>query len=67
MNLCLTLTTSALALELWMIYRTSLRERIGFDDEWSRDVLVYLSRLRDFATEAAMESKGLVFCRYEDW
>ena len=31
------------------------------------ELMGYFRRFRDFATEAAKEGKGLVFCRYEDW
>jgi hypothetical protein len=35
-------------------------------DDTFRDLMSYFRRLRDFATEATRENKGLVFCRYED-
>ena len=36
-------------------------------DDTFRELMSYFRGLRDFATEAAREEKGLVFCRYEDW
>lgn len=39
----------------------------GLADDTFRELMSYFCRLRDFATEAARENKGLVFCRYEDW
>ena len=36
-------------------------------DDTFRELMSYFRALRDFATEAARENRGLVFCRYEDW
>lgn len=46
-------------------YRNSDPEKM-----WQReisDLASYLFRFRDFATRAAAEGKGLMFCQYEDW